>query len=465
MDKPAQERKRKASTALRALAADLQVEDRGRNNDMTKVQFASLLEKVDVHCSTPDQRKRAQEAKALYFGASTLPLIPPLPSFASGSSGPSATAPSSVSLPQLTLDAETSDATGKKEFRLRGTSCLFTYNSTSFSAVAASVIWNVFLLFLGGLDFVCRWTATLETSLRSAHQGRVHLHAFMEFTKEVDWTSLVRVMFQGSRPNAKATVARGKNQRETINQGHFYAWAWKKGTVFVQTSGWEPWVEYSVKGYWIDELWSAHKLDHDKYLEYAAQVRIGFINRQRHVQVLQDREKAAVLKAKQDEVALRLAPLKNDFHPDVLKKLGPWLEQYSQDLDRFNFLVLRGVSRSGKSTLAKALGRIFGLGLPYVQTVQDAEAPDMKTWSDSFGYVVFDNVNHMKFILAQRALFQANNDVHTLADSRTGIYSYSVWLYRVPIVVTVDMSAKWDENEAWISANCNYVFLDGPCYL
>ena len=52
MDKPAQERKRKASTALRALAADLQVEDRGRNNDMTKVQFASLLEKVDVHCST-----------------------------------------------------------------------------------------------------------------------------------------------------------------------------------------------------------------------------------------------------------------------------------------------------------------------------------------------------------------------------------------------------------------------------
>ena len=89
----------------------------------------------------------------------------------------------------------------------------------------------------------------------------------------------------------------------------------------------------------------------------------------------------------------------------------------------------------------------------------------MKTWSDSFGYVVFDNVNHMKFILAQRALFQANNDVHTLADSRTGIYSYSVWLYRVPIVVTVDMSAEWDENEAWISANCNYVFLDGPCYL
>jgi hypothetical protein len=48
MDKPAQERKRKASTALRALAADLQVEDRGRNNDMTKVQ--STVKHLVVYC-------------------------------------------------------------------------------------------------------------------------------------------------------------------------------------------------------------------------------------------------------------------------------------------------------------------------------------------------------------------------------------------------------------------------------
>jgi len=465
MEKPAQDRKRKASTSLRALAEELHVANRGRNNDLTKPQFASLLVEVEGHCNTPDQRKRAQEAKALYFAAETLPPILPLPVLGRRKQASSAPSSSSVPLPQLGSEAESSQATGKKEFRLRGTSCLFTYNSSSWSNVEAASIWNLFMVFLTSLNFVSCWTATLEMSLRSADKGRVHLHAFMEFAKKVDWTSLVLVTFQGSRPNARATVARGKNQRDTINQGHFYAWAWKKGTVFVQTSGWEPWVDYSVKGWWIDDLWSAHKLDHDVYLEYAAQVRIGFINRQRHVQILLDREKAAILKVRQNEVALRLAPLKNDFQPDVLDRLRPWFQQYSQNLDRFNFLVLRGVSRSGKSTLAKALGRIFGIGVPYVQTVQDAEAPDMKTWSDAFGYVVFDNVNHMKFILSQRALFQANNDVHTLADSRTGIYSYSVWLYRVPIVVTVDMSAQWDENEPWISANCHYVFLDGPCYL
>ena len=47
----------------------------------------------------------------------------------------------------------------------------------------------------------------------------------------------------------------------------------------------------------------------------------------------------------------------------------------------------------------------------------------------------------MKFIWDERALFQSNNDVHTTGKSKAGMYSYDVWLFRVPIVVTVDMSA------------------------
>ena len=72
MEKPsAQDSKRKASNALRELASELQLAERGRNYDHTKAQFASLLEHVEVQCSTPDQRRRAQEAKALYFETAT----------------------------------------------------------------------------------------------------------------------------------------------------------------------------------------------------------------------------------------------------------------------------------------------------------------------------------------------------------------------------------------------------------
>ena len=129
--------------------------------------------------------------------------------------------------------------------------------------------------------------------------------------------------------------------------------------------------------------------------------------------------------------------------------------------------MLRGVTRSGKSTLAKALGdpSLFGFGRPFVQTVQSAADPDLRDYDmDNDGYIVFDNVNDMSFILRQRALFQANNDIHTLGASATGIYSYSVLLWRVPIVCTVDTSAAWDEREDWIKENCFSVQLDGPCY-
>ena len=115
--RPAEERKRKASTALRALAVELHVGNRGRSNDLTKTQFANLLNDVLPLCSTPEQRRRAEEAKALFEAAPVvLPPIPALPVVTAG-------APSSSAASIRTSTTE------EKEFRLRGRSCLFTYNS------------------------------------------------------------------------------------------------------------------------------------------------------------------------------------------------------------------------------------------------------------------------------------------------------------------------------------------------
>ena len=71
----------------------------------------------------------------------------------------------------------------------------------------------------------------------------------------------------------------------------------------------------------------------------------------------------------------------------------------------------------------------------------------------------------MDFVLNYRALFQANNDIHTLGDSRTGVYSSDVWLWRMPIVLTVDMSAAWEQSEPWIQANSLHVYLDRAAWL
>ena len=117
-----------------------------------------------------------------------------------------------------------------------------------------------------------------------------------------------------------------------------------------------------------------------------------------------------------------------------------------------------------KINVGKALGEIFGFGQAFTQTVQDAPAPDLAKYdAQKHGYLLFDNVNSHTFILDSRALFQANSDVHTLGVSRTFMYSYSVWLWKVPMV-TVDDSAEWDSTEPWIAENAIEVLLPGPCY-
>ena len=68
-----------------------------------------------------------------------------------------------------------------------------------------------------------------------------------------------------------------------------------------------------------------------------------------------------------------LAPMQREFRPDVLALLEPWKRQYDQVRPRYEFLVLRGASRTGKSTLARSLG-----GTPFVQTVQSALSPDLR---------------------------------------------------------------------------------------
>ena len=102
--------------------------------------------------------------------------------------------------------------------------------------VCKEQLWFAFVTFLKGLQFVVQWSATLEESLKSSEIGRVHLHAFVEFRKSVDWSTLESMRFDFSLPNASPTTARGSNQRKVVDQGHFYVWANKRGTLKVATS-------------------------------------------------------------------------------------------------------------------------------------------------------------------------------------------------------------------------------------
>ena len=440
MPADAKTRKRSAVDALRTVAEEVGLPQSRRRPDLTLAEIERLHAEV-VQASNAAQKSKADAALSEYKGTDVvhLPVLAP----AAGSVGTAAEGMQDVG-----------------QFRLRCSSCLFTYNNPRFSELDKDSLWQRFVHFVRSRPFVKEWTATMEHSLKSKTAGRVHLHVFVEFAKAIDWTSVVKMAFDGGLPNASPTVARGRDQRLVVDQGHFYAWAWKVGTVYVQSSGYEPWVDYPVKGLWLDDLWAQHKLDHGKYMEYAAASRVGFLTRLKQAQALQDREREAHFQEQQRIVADRLSRQQCQFNADVIDALKPWIAQYGTELPRYMFLVIRGVSRAGKSTLAKSLGR-----RPFVQTVQSAAAPDLKAFSrETHDYILFDNVNDMDFVLSSRALFQANVDIHTLGESRTGMYAYKVWLWRIPLVVTVDDSATWNPREPWIHANCHDLYLDRPCY-
>ena len=61
-------------------------------------------------------------------------------------------------------------------------------------------------------------------------------------------------------------------------------------------------------------------------------------------------------------------------------------------------------------------------------------------------------------------MFQANN-IHTLGESKTGMYSYQVWLWRFPLVIAMHDSADWDSSEPWVSENMFEVTLSGPSWV
>jgi hypothetical protein len=159
-------------------------------------------------------------------------------------------------------------------------------------------------------------------------------------------------------------------------------------------------------------------------------------------------------------LSLSVYDLRDLLNALALERAQAWKQQYDNPNFRHKFLVLRGDSRSGKTTLAKSL-----FANPFVQSAQSATAPELREYDWTFHRcVIFDNVNTEEFVLNFRAMLKANNDEHILGSSATGIYSYRIWLWKVPIVLTVDLHAKWDSENSWIKENCVEVMFDAPVY-
>ena len=79
---------------------------------------------------------------------------------------------------------------------------------------------------------------------------------------------------------------------------------------------------------------------------------------------------------------------------------------------------------------------------------------------------MFDNVNHPKLIENNRKLLQASAETVPTGQSPCMAHVELVNLWRVPIVLTMDVDSKFDpEATNWIQTNCVVLTLTTPVFV
>ena len=124
-------------------------------------------------------------------------------------------------------------------------------------------------------------------------------------------------------------------------------------------------------------------------------------------------------------------------------------------------MVLWGPSRSGKTRFA--MSDVFGAS-PYKVDVGDTGALNNENWYHrQHSHLVLDNVNSSEYIMKYRNVLMGPPEPCALGQSDTGMYKYTVFLGRKPVIVSMDEDAEWVPRK-WLNANVKIIWVGDRCY-
>ena len=367
-------------------------------------------------------------------------------------------------------------------FRLRGKGFLFNYNWNFFGKPfpdgtpqpsTVTELWQLWKRWKNGKkeERGVKWSShTMEESLASALKGRVHFHWKVDLHEAIDHSTPRAFAFHGVVPHVRTTFgqahdvkqARGASYNEARNRGHFYCVVPKIGTLRSGTN-YHPFTDYRVGGRWLEDWWADGKLEHGVYADLSLRVRRGHATRKRELEAVMADEYTARVDKQIAAVRVALEPTHAPFKK--FAQVTAWEDSFLFLRDRWSVLVLQADSASGKSTYGENLFRN-----PFCVTVEGAEQLDLRGMDGAVhDGVVLDNVNSWAQLRSWRALLQARNGKSKGGQSATGMYSYTQYLYGMPIVATVDLDAPDPElvdashphHSKWLLKNCIIVKL-GP---
>ena len=328
-------------------------------------------------------------------------------------------------------------------------------------------VWDDFKEFASGLantlhcsdHSVCM--EVCPETLASSDIARCHMHMWMRHNKNIFVPDMDLLAFGSISPHF-ATVIGGMavSNRNASFVGMLYTSSLKNGSVFSHGTR-QPFTGYLVQPSWLMNFLQGGKITMETCKSGIIKSCQNVARYLKDLELLESHYRNERCVAEQIRVSKVLAARKRPFVdiPAVKK----WLQQYGDDNFRFKFLVLEGPSRFGKTTFVKSL---LGDDQAVLElTCSGGAAIDLKMFErQKHKLILFDEIEAPQ-VLANRKLFQAGPAPVQLGQSQTGMYCYTVFVYRTMLVCS---SNGWSESlcklrqsdAAWIEANQVYVAVD-----
>ena len=289
--------------------------------------------------------------------------------------------------------------------------------------------------------------------------GHVFIHSYVKMAFGADDAALPPKFLGVTFPHVRVGFAKvkGRNREDGFNAGHFYCVADKIGSV-VSGSTLVLYESIAVKPQWIQALYFKGKAT--VLATKRALLRCGY-QAEAYVKNLE----FVVAAQKKDVLSERIVELERELRAGLKppRKLQAaeerWLPQYAQKLLRYKLLVLEGSSCVGKTVWARFLavpGHVLELNCA------SARFANFRDYDPDVHEVCILDEASPELILTERKLFQAGPQLVDLGNSTTGCYTYSVWVWRLKMVVCSNrwsrqLEALAPDDKAWIEANSVHI--------
>lgn len=285
------------------------------------------------------------------------------------------------------------------------------------------------------------WAITQEKT----KEGRPHYHTFLITNKRYD-RNLSSFEVAGVTPgDCQKNKTKGPGAIASMSRGLYYVIAPKTGTLQVDHNEKAlDLINQHYKSTWARTLCATRKLPLNMYKTECLKYLTWTETMERDFNRLKSEVQTSQLQSHIDSVN---KVIQESFVPyRKFEEMELFEKQFLQLKSRYNFLIIAGASKTGKSEFAVSR---FKNPFEHKGVINwkgyDHEVHD--------GIIIHDVATVFTYILKHRELFQSNNGMHTVNSSDANAYAFQVYLHRKPIIVVCNYDHMRTFNNEWLDEN------------